>query len=133
MMNISRNTINKDVSSCYSKLRTDFDKNGYDDWLNKQLFRVESQRARLRKELDSDITLHEKLQVEKMIFELDSKLSSLIIKMEASTQKYVEFGVKFINDWMEEKGYEDRFMSGGSFYTIPEKSRDEIFKLLKKD
>ena len=131
MMNINRNTINSDISFCYSNLRTDYDKNGFDDWLNKQLLRLESQRVRLRKELDSDITLREKLQVEKMILELDSKITSLILKLETSKQSHIEFGVEFINHWMKEKGHEDRYMSRGSLYKIPEKTHDKIFKLLK--
>jgi len=42
LMNINRNTINSDVSFLYSELKVDYDKNGYDDWVNKQLFRLES-------------------------------------------------------------------------------------------
>ena len=131
MMNINRNTINSDVSFWYSKLRVDNDKNSHDDWLNKQLLRLETQRVRLRKELDSDITLQEKLQIEKMILDLDSKISSLIIKLESSRHTIHDFAVGFINNWMEEKGYKDRFMLSDDLYRIPAKAKDKIFELLK--
>ena len=54
MMNINRDTINRDISFWYSELGNDYDKNGIDQWLNKQLSRLESQRVGLTKELDSD-------------------------------------------------------------------------------
>ena len=101
MMNVNRNTINSDVSFCYSKLRTDFAKNGYDDWLNRQLLRLESQRVRLRKELDSEISLQEKLQIEKMLLDLDYKVSNMIMKIETSHQSLWSSGVYFVNKWLE--------------------------------
>jgi len=131
LMNINRNTINSDVSFWYSKLRVENERKTYDDWLNKQLSRMESQRVRLRKEIDSDIALHETLQVEKMILDLDSKISNLIIKIETSKQVYHELAIKFINEWMEEHKYENRFMLASSLYTIPKKSKEKIFQLLK--
>jgi len=129
MMNINRNTINRDVSYCYSKLRTE-DQKEYDDWLNKQLYRLESQRVRLRKELDSDIILQEKLQVEKIILELDSKIINLMIKMKTSKDTLLEFGVIFLNNWLEKEGHKERYDTLNSLFSIPEKNREKIFKLL---
>lgn len=52
MMKINKNTITKDVSFLYSKLSDDMNKESIDGWMDKQFARLESQRARLRKELD---------------------------------------------------------------------------------
>ena len=133
MMKINRNTINRDIKFLYSKLAIDFEGEALEDWLYKQLMRLESQRARIRNELDSDITLHEKLQIEKMILDLDSKISNLIIKMDTSQQSHMEFAAEYLNIWMEEKGYQDRYITKNSLYTIPEKSREKIFKLLENN
>jgi len=130
MLKINRNTINSDVTFLYSKLRGEMNEESNDNWLDKQLTRLESQRVRLRKELDNDITLQERLQVEKVILDLDSKISSLIIKIATTNQKKWDEYIKFINDWMKEHNHEDRYMSFGSLYTIPKKSREKIFQLL---
>ena len=130
MLKINRNTINSDVSFLYSKLDDEMDEITHDNWMNKQLSRLESQRVRLRKELDNDITLQERLQVEKMIFDLDSKISSLIIKMYTSSKEKHDVVVAILNNWMEEHGHPDRFMSYSSLYSISEKSRKKIFELL---
>jgi predicted DNA-binding protein (UPF0251 family) len=132
MMQINRNTINNDVTFCYSKLHDEMDNQSYKDWTNKQLSRFESQRVRLRKELDAEITLQERLLIEKMILDLNSKICHLLIKLETATQETWDTAVKFINDWLEKEGHKDRYMSFGSLYTIPEKSREKILQLLNK-
>ena len=130
MLKINRNTINSDVSFLYSKLNDEMEEKTFGNWMDKQLTRLESQRTRLRKELDNDITLQERLQIEKVILDLDSKISFLIIKIGASNQKKLDVSVAYLNNWMKENGHEDRLMSFGSLYTIPEKSRKKIYKLL---
>lgn len=132
MMKINRNTINNDASFLYSKLHDEMKTQSYNDWANKQLLRFESQRVRLRKELDGEIVLQERLQIEKIILDLDSKISNLIIKLETSTQQTWDTAVKFINDWMEKEGHKNRYLTFGNLYTIPEKSREKIFELLSK-
>jgi len=130
MLKINRNTINSDVSFLYSKLRGEMNEESYDNWLDKQFTRLESQRVRLRKELDNEITLQERLQVEKMILDLDSKISSLSIKIATTNQKTWDRYIEMINNWMKENNREDRYMTFGSLYTIPKKSREKILQLL---
>ncbi len=130
MLKINRNTINSDVSFLYSKLRGEMNEKFYDNWLDKQFTRLESQRVRLRKELDNEITLQERLQVEKMILDLDSKISSLSIKIATTNQKTWDDCIEWINNWMKENNHEERYMTHGSLYTIPKKSREKILQLL---
>ena len=131
-MKINRNTINSDVAFCYSKIRVDYDEEVFDDWLNKQLLRLESQRVRLRKEIDSDVTLQERIMVEKMLLDLDSKISSLIIKMLTAQHTQTDISVKCLNDCMDLEGSKKRYMSTGKLYRLPEKQTKKIFELLKK-
>jgi len=131
MLKINRNTINNDVSFLYSKLGDEMGKETYGKWMNKQLTRLESQRVRLRKELDNEITLQERLQVEKIILDLDSKISSFIIKNETSRQEIWDRSIGVINDWMKEHGHKDRYQTMNSLFRIPQKSRMKIFDLLK--
>jgi len=132
MLKINRNTINSDVSFLYSKLGDEMDNVTYAKWMNKQLARIESQRVRLRKELDNDITLQERLQVEKVILDLDSKISSLIIKMDTSRQEIWDKAVGLINDWMKEHDHKDRYQTVNSLFRIPQKSRAKIYELLNE-
>ena len=96
MLKINRNTINSDVSFLYSELRDEMDTKSTGGWLNKQLMRLESQRVRLRKELDNDLTFQERLQIEKTLLDLDSKIYSLITKIRSSKQIHVIFYLSII-------------------------------------
>ena len=131
LMNINRNTINRDVSFCYAELRNDYHKDDFNDWLNKQLFRLELQRARFRQELDYEITLQEKLQVEKMILEIDSKITSLILKLKITRHEDIELAVSRINKFMKEKCFTHRYMAHGSLHALPKKSVEKIEEILK--
>ena len=133
LMKINRNTINSDVAFWYSKIRVDYDEEVFDDWLNKQLLRLESQRVRLRKEIDSDVTLQERIMVEKMLLDLDSKISNLIIKMLTAQYTQTDISVKCLNDCMDLEGSKKRYMSSGKLYRLPEKQSKKIFELLKKE
>ena len=93
LLNVNRNTINEDIrhlrSKMYDESKTTFSK----DWLDKQFTRLELQRARLREELDKDIPLKDRLQIEKVITNIDLNINSLIVKIEAS-RRFVTLWIK---------------------------------------
>ena len=92
LLNVNRNTINDDIKHFHSKMYKESKATFSKDWLNKQFARLELQRARLREELDKDISLKDRLQIEKFITNIDLSISSLIVKIESSR--------RFVNLWM---------------------------------
>ena len=72
LLNVNRNTINEDIKYWYSELYNEDKSNFSREWLDKQFTRLEIQRARLRKELDEDISLKDRLQIEKLITNIDA-------------------------------------------------------------
>ncbi len=89
MLDVNRNTINKDVESWYLELRNDGKSDYNRNWLDKQLTRLEFQGTRLQKELDKEITIKERLQIEKSITNIDLSIATLIVKIETS-RKYIK-------------------------------------------
>ncbi len=87
LLNVNRNTINDDIKYWYSELYKTTNFKYSKDWLDKQFTRLEMQRARLRKELDEDISLKDRLQVERLITSIDLSISSFVVKIETS-RKY---------------------------------------------
>ena len=89
LLNVNRNTINEDIKYWYSELY-DGTKSKYSvHWLDKQLTRLELQRARLREELEGDISLKDRLDVEKCITNIDLNICSFIVKIETA-RKYIK-------------------------------------------
>jgi transposase len=87
ILGVNRNTITKDIQILYSKLREDKPEYGK-NWLDKQLFRLESQRTRLQQILQKEIALKDTLQIEKSITYIDLSIAGIIVKIETA-RKYV--------------------------------------------
>lgn len=86
LLDVNRNTINKDVEFWYQEFKTS-EPNSNRNWFDKQLRRMEFQRTRLQKELEKDITLKERLQIENSITKIDLGITSFFVKIE-TTKRY---------------------------------------------
>ena len=83
ILDINRNTINKDIESWYSEIRKD-QSNSNKDWFDKQLQRLEFQRTRLQESLVDGLSYKERLQIEKSISHIDLSIASFVVKIEIS-------------------------------------------------
>jgi len=83
ILEVNRNTITKDIQILYSKLREDKPEYGK-NWLDKQLFRLESQRTRLQQILQKEIALKDTLQIEKSITYIDLSIAGIIVRIETA-------------------------------------------------
>lgn len=83
LLDVNRNTINKDVEFWYQEFKTS-KTNSNKDWFDKQLRRMEFQRTRLQKEFEKDITLKERLQIENCITKIDLGITSFFVKIETT-------------------------------------------------
>ncbi|MBT5200282.1 MAG: hypothetical protein HOK63_02395 [Thaumarchaeota archaeon] len=83
ILDINRNTINKDIESWYSEIRKD-QSNSNKDWFDKQLQRLEFQRTRLQESLVDGLSYKERLQIEKSITHIDLSIASFVVKIEIS-------------------------------------------------
>ena len=83
MLEVNRNTINKDIESWYSEIRKE-QSNSNKDWFDKQLLRLEFQRTRLQELLDDGLSTKERMPIEKSITHIDLSIANLIAKTEIS-------------------------------------------------
>ncbi len=81
IIGVNRNTANKDIQYWYSEFR-ESEHLSNKDWFNKQLRRLEFQRVRLQEELEKEITLKERMQIENGISKIDITIASLVVKIE---------------------------------------------------
>ena len=81
-ISVSRNTINGDIKYLYAQISNEFKNNnllGF--WALRQYDRLENQRGRLLTDLEKQDKLKDKILVERMILDVDSKISDLIQKI----------------------------------------------------
>jgi transposase-like protein len=90
ILGINRNTVNNYIKSWCQELRGDMKLDYYRDWFDRILSRLEFQQSRLELELQKDLTLKEKLSVEKAITQQNMYLANLIEKVEKN-RHYMNF------------------------------------------
>lgn len=133
MMKISRNTINSDISFCYSQLEKEKSRLSTEGYLNKLLYRLELQRTRcienMEKIKDSDDTS----SFEKMIFDIDCKLVQIIMKLQTSNQSNYDRAMNILNDYLEKNGYDTRYTLWGDALRVSTQTRKKIKDLLKSE
>lgn len=84
MLNINRNTINEDIRYWYSELAQEL-KHDVTTWAIEQFHSFEGQKNRLIEQLEKEELIQHKLAIEKLIFQINDKLSQLITKIISST------------------------------------------------
>ena len=89
-LGVNRNTVNKDIEILYSEIRNDKSPN-HKNQLDKQVIKLDYQKTRLQKELDKDISIKERIQIEKMISDADLRIAAFFVKL-VTTRRHNHLG-----------------------------------------
>ena len=133
MMNINRNTVNQDIKWCYEQIQT-LDKTP-DQMFDRQLFRHETQRERLVRALEQTVNLQEKLSIEKLLLDLDSKIASIMLKVIDYQKEAAISSMKSINEYLDKNHKNDdfpRFVLKQEFDEVTTETRKNIDDLIAK-
>ncbi|KAG2472418.1 MAG: hypothetical protein NPMRTHETA2_1930003 [Nitrosopumilales archaeon] len=132
LMKINRNTINGDIQYWYSKVVKNWRASSPEFLVIKNIERLELQRTRLSEYLNNTNNLQEKLCIERMILDVESKISHTQLKLCDSMEKEHKLGTKWLNEWMKKNQHNDRYISYGELVRVPSKSYEKILGLMKK-
>jgi len=91
MMKVNRNTINSDINFWYGRLSKEWNSYDIESWCMKQMHRMETQRTRLMEQLQRQEDLHDTLAIEKMILDIDTKITQTAIKISTSRQAQYDY------------------------------------------
>jgi len=133
LMKINRNTINGDVQYWYDKVVKNW--NGLDPefLVIRNIERLELQRTRLVENLYRTKTQQEKIPIERLAFDIESKILQTQLKMNASAEKAHKLATKWLNDWMKKNKLKDRYISYGDTMSVSGKTYEKIHRLLKDE
>jgi len=132
MMKISRNTISGDINYWFDKMGKKLE-----SFLNPEeivithITRFELQRTRLREALDKTSVFQERLALEKLIFDIESKMMQTRVKLIDSQIRNIHDATNMANGMMEKLDHDKRFFSFLDSLFVPEKSFQKIMKILK--
>lgn len=132
LMKINRNTINGDIQFWYNKVVKNWNDSSPKFFVVRNVERLELQRTRLTEELARTKSLKEKLGIERMILDVESKISQTQLKLCGSDEKVHELATEWLNNWMKKNNRQDRYISYGDMKRVPAKSYEKICSLMKK-
>ncbi|MDE2588132.1 MAG: hypothetical protein KGL95_00480 [Patescibacteria group bacterium] len=134
MMKINRNTISRDIDYWYSRILKRHTK-PFDPEASiiTNIQRLDIQRSRLREELDKAKSIQEKIPVERLIYEIDTKIIYIHNRLAESSRKTIERQNMRINEYLEETHSKMRCVSFDEKISVSHKTHEKISKLIKQD
>jgi len=133
MLKINRNTINSDITHWYSQLQKEDSAVSVEDWINKMIYRLETKRTRLMERLDKATSLDDFLVLEKMLYEVDSKIVQIVMKIQNSNQSIYDRTTNMFNNWLEEHGYKERYVLWGQTLRVTSETSKKIKQVIQSD
>ena len=133
MMKVNRNTINSDINFWYGRLSKEWNSYDLDSWCMKQMHRMEMQRTRLMEQLQKQKDFHDKLAIEKMILDVDTKITQAVIKINTSQQEQHDYTVDALNYWAKKHKMDVSYVKSRDVSVVKGKTGEKINKLIKED
>jgi len=133
LMKVNRNTVNSDISYWYSKIGKNHNIFNPEAAICVSLERFQVQRLRLRIQIEKTQSFQERLTLERLILDIDSRIMHTYQKLSDSAIRISSFTSKCLNDWMKDHNKPERVMSPLSKITVSEKALKRIDEIIKED
>ena len=133
LMKVDRNTINNDLKILYNKAARDYNSDkSFDDIIEKQLVRLETQRDRLGLYLCDTNDRNGKISIERLIADIDFKVIGIIDKLNQNIVQHYSAVIKHVNKIAEKEKLKTRFTSLFELYRISIDTRQDLDELKEK-
>ena len=133
LMKVNRNTINGDISYWYSKVTSNH--NVFDPEMDIliRLKRFEVQRTRLRIQTDTTTEFHDKIALERLILDIDSKVLQVYQKLGESTKRVMDAVTENLNHEMKKQKKDARYMLLFDKIVVSESAKEKIEQIIRED
>lgn len=132
LMKVNRNTVNADIKFWYRRLAKEFEESDIEGFLQKEINRFEAQRTRLLVYLEKASDLEEKLSIERLLFDLDNRLTQLASNAYTSQiTNWVNVN-KGLNEYAEKEGLKDRWILPFGLRKVTLSQYERIYKILNE-
>lgn len=133
MINVDRNTINNDLKILYNRAIREYNSDkSFDDIIEKQLLRLETQRDRLGLYLCDAKDINSKITIERLITDIDFKVIGVMERLNQNIVKHSNAVIEHVNKIAEKENLRTRFTSLFELYRISVDTRQDLDKLREK-
>ena len=133
LMKINRNTINGDIDFLYRITVKNYDLVNPTTAIIKQLTKLEIQKTRLRESLDKTQHSSERISIERLLFDIDSKIIHVRIKISESHYRVHEKATAWINRHMQKNDVMGSYFPYFGTLHVSKKTRKKINKIIDED
>ncbi len=133
ILKINRNTVNSDIQFLYSQSARNWVSYEPEKWVQIHTSRLELQRTRLREMLDSAEKIQEKVVIERMLLDLESRIINIHLKLTESIQKVYNKTISQLNSIMKKEGKDNRYLTFWDTLSVSPKGHEKIQKILKDE
>jgi len=133
LMNYNRNTISDDIGFWYQKTVLNVNTLDPSKVISINLQRLDIQRTRLREQLDKAKTFQEKLALERLILEIDSKIFNIYNKLANSTRNLMDYSIELLNNWLKDHKRDERYFALFDKLSVSPKAFEKISKIIEED
>lgn len=131
LMKVNRNTINGDIDYWYSQFVKKHAQLDPSFSIAKHIEILEIQKSRLREAIDK--TPREQVAMERLLFDIDSKILQIRMKIFESSVTVHDLATKWLNDWMKKNKKDGRYITWFDIIKVSQKAQDRINKIIKED
>jgi len=133
LMKVDRNTINNDLKILYNRPIRDYNSDkSFDDIIQKQLLRLETQRDRLGIYLCDAKDINGEITIERLITDIDFKVIGLMERLNQSVAKHYHEVIERVNQIAEKENLKSRYTSLFELHRISIDTRQDLDKLWEK-
>ena len=133
MMKVHRNTIQGDIKFWYNQITKNFNEIDPTIAIIEQITKLKDQKTRLREYLDKTESVTEKHTIERLIFDVDSKITHIHFKMQDSTFKIHEQATRWVNEFMKKNNETQRYNTIFDTIKVSTKAHERINKIINED
>jgi hypothetical protein len=133
LMKVDRNTINNDLKILYKRAAKNYNPDmSFNDIIEKQLLRLETQRDRLLLDLCDVKDINTKITIERLIADIDFKVIGLMERLIQSVAQYWDTVLEHVNKIAEKENLKTRWTTPHQLYRISIQSKQDLDKLREK-
>jgi hypothetical protein len=133
LMKVDRNTINNDLKILYNKAIRNYNSGmTFDDVIEKQLLRLETQRDRLGMYLNDTKDTNNKITIERLIADIDFKVIGLMERLNQNIVQHNDAVIEHINKIAKDEKLKTRYTNLFEMYRISIDTRQDLDKLKEK-
>ena len=133
LMKINRNTVNSDLDVLYLRVFKNNDTSNPEIVIIINLERLDTQRTRLREQLDKAKSFQEKLALERLIYEIDCKILSIHMHVTESVRRMSDYHTRRLNEFMKENKKDERYMSLYDKIRLSPNAFEKVTKIINQD